>query len=823
MDANESQIKEHLSRLIKTYAGMLPNPSQATADLWKFTKNNDRRSCQLVRYCMSADSDYRTIVKAIKEISKRMGEVNASSLLDTLMPLLYRVSLIVYNKSHVPAIMGFSRTDDRSLSATAHEVLREISSKTPEVLKAHVQEICKLLQDEAPSAKKANDASAVDNLKACASFAAKYPKEIPQDRKFVQAMTSYALHGSPPEAAKYALSVIWAASEKKEMVARELSQKCIEGFEYGGEGFLSRLATLSQLVLLAPAEIDDRSTDGILDIAIKQVLLSTREPSNEPPEAYEWSSTMDVEVQAKCWALKILVNRVRSHPLPETLAEVASPVYTLLSQLIEQHGEISKANETPPAHKSRLRLLAARLYLKLCKSKAHDALLTPLAFNALSTVAQDPVKQVRAGFLQRLKKYLLQPRLPQRFYTIPFLLAFEPSGTLRSDTTTWIKSRAATLSSTRPPGSAGKASIVMESTFARLLSLLAHHPDYVDDADDLTDFSRYIIFFLQNVATEDNLSLIYHIAQRVKQCRDAVAAHSGSDKSRTNDAVAMTGIDDRLYQLSDLAQITIRKYEDVHNWTIQTLPGRVRLPSSLFTEIKSHAEAQRIAERNYLPEGVEAGVEGLLKATLKASRPNRKRKSEGGDHQLDSDRGAKKAKTSLPVGKASGANNVTKEKRGPSRNVAKTAKPKKKTQAKDEGSGERRRSGRVKEVGKNYVERDSDDDDEEMEMQDALAAEDEAGTESDTDAGAYESAVEEISEADEVDEIAAPELSKPVLRATPTKGPTKATVSPQATVKPKAKAKANTKQTRSRAASRGKRRAKAQYSDDELSEPPDSE
>ncbi|KAI4259274.1 MAG: hypothetical protein LQ352_000814 [Teloschistes flavicans] len=836
IDGSEPDVKKPLTTSIQTFAEWLPNPSQASADLWKFVKMHDRRSYQLIRFCMAPDSDYRTMIRAMKEFTKRITDPPASmaassGLLDTLMPLIYRVSLIIYNKSHVPAIMDFSRTDEKSLAATAHETLRDISSVTPEVLKAHVQEICKTLQDEVPSAQKANEAGAVDNLKACASFAAKYPKEVPQDRKFVQAMTSYALYGSPPEAAKYAVSVIWAASDKKEMLIRDLAQKCTEGFDYGREGLLARLATLSQLVLLAPNELDEQHTDAIIDIAIKQVLLQVRQPSNKPTDAYEWSSTVDTEAQAKCWALKILINRIRSHPEIETLPEVAAPVYSLLFKLIDQLGEVSPASNTPPTHKTRLRLLAARLYLKLCTSKAHDALLTPSAFNVLATVVQDSVKPVRVGFIHRLKKYLNAQKLPQRFYTIPFLLAFEPSDALRSDTVTWIKSRATVFSSVKAQSSSSKANIVLESTFARLLSILCHHPDYDSGAEDLVDFARYIIFYLQNVATEDNISLIYHIAQRVKQCRDAILAAGSAEP----DAPSASEADDRLYHLSDLAQITIRKFEDLHNWTIQTLPGRIRLPSTLFMEVKSHTEAQRIAERNYLPESVETGIEELLKAMVRAAKGmGKKRKSEG-DHHVDG-RDAKKTKGGLPIRKASGPK-VAKGKKAASSKVAKTPKSKKKQAGDtDLGSGERRRSGRVKEVEKSYAERDSDEDDEEMQMMDA-AAEDEAEV-TDSASEDHGSAKENLNEegeeeyrveddhddAEEGTKEGAAVEDELAPKTAPKSKKNKPSASPRAK---KAPPKNKARQIIRRAAARGKANAKKNTNnnddDDELSDPPGSE
>ena len=590
--------------------------------------------------------------------------------------------------------MEYSKTDDKSLAATAHELLREISTRTPEILKAHVQEICMILQDEAPNGKKTNDARAVDNLKACASYASKFADEIPQDRKFVQAMTSFALHGTPAEAAKHAVTISMTASDKKELLAKDLVNKCVNGFDYGKEGFLARLATLSQLMLLAPHQANQES-DAVSDIAIEKILLQVRTSSTEPPESYSWSPTLDIECEAKCWALKILVNRVRSHLEPDTLSEMADPVYKLLSTLVTKNGEVSSAQDTPPAHKSRLRLTAACLCLKLCTKKHTDALFTPTAFNALALVAQDPVFNVRSSFMQRLKKYLGQQKLPQRFYTIPFLLAFEPSASLKSDNTTWIRSRTAAFYSLRAQQPSSKGNIVMESVFARLLSLLAHHPDYDNTAESLFDFARYLLYYLQPVATEENLSVIYHIAQRVKQSRDAINPSPAYDTS--------------LYHLSDLAQLTIRKYEDAHSWNIQTLPGKVRLPTSLYTELKDHEEAQQIAEKHYLPEGVEESVEGLVRTSMRAARSQGKKRRSEGDHEVNG-RESKRAKQ-LPIRKA-----PSKEKKA--KPAATTTKTPKKTKRKNSEevvpSSERRRSGRVQTAGGAYKERGDEEDDEEM-------------------------------------------------------------------------------------------------------------
>ncbi|KAI9845226.1 MAG: hypothetical protein M1837_004981 [Sclerophora amabilis] len=607
IQGSEADVKSNLGRLIDWLAKTLPDSPRVSADLWKFAKMHDRRNYQLLRFCMDPNSDYRTVHKAIKELTKRIEAAPGSpaGMLDTMRPLLYRLSLLIYNKSHVPAIVGLSRTDDGSLSSTAHEVLKEMSTRNPEVFKAHVSELCRLLEDQAPTAKKANEPGTVDTLKACARFAQKFPNEVPQDRKFLQSLVNFTIYGTPPAAAKHAVTIIMAAADRREMYAKDMVQRSIKDFKFGHGNFLTRLATLSQLMLMAPKEVEEEN-DAVFHIAIEDILLKVRTPAQASDPEWVSGAELDDEGTAKLWALKTLANRLRSDPDPSTVKEIARPVLKLLSTLIENEGELSKKKDTPLSHKPHLRLLAGQLFLKLCSTtgnstrKTYDDLLEPDGFNRLAFLSQASQPQVRTGFVNKLKKYLGQGHLSQRFYTIPFLLAYEPQQAFRLDTVTWIRSRVAFFGQQQKP--------IMESVFARLLSLLAHHPDFSTTPDDLADFARYILFYLQPVATEENLPLIYFVAQRVKQTRDAIDPEYSEN----------------LYYLSDLAQSIIRRYEDVQGWAMQTWPGKMRLPSSLFAALPSHEVAQEIATRTYLPDELEDQLDNIVKAKLKQQK---KRKS----------------------------------------------------------------------------------------------------------------------------------------------------------------------------------------------------
>jgi sister-chromatid-cohesion protein PDS5 len=603
------------------------------------------------------------------------------SVLETLTPLLYRVSLLCYNKSHVPAIIEFTRTDDKGLGATAHELLKEISTKHPKVFSTHVKDLCRTLENEAPTTKTSNPLGAVDDLKACAAFAKKFPTDIPMNgkdgRKLVQAFLNFALYGTPPQAAKHAITIITQSDDKKELHSKEILSKSIKNFAYAGQYWLTKLAALSQLVLMAPSECED-DMDAIVEIAISQV-LQTPHPVNAESEV-EWMDTPDEDIQGRAWAIKILVNRLRSLPSEANLNEAAEDTYTLLNRLVKNNGEGSDDNNTPASHKNRQRLAAANSLLKLSCNKHLDSFLTSADFVQLALVTHDPCPQVRKGFSDKLMKYLGQGRLPSRFYTVLFFLAHEPDRNIKSSTMTWIRSRRAAF--------AARKETVLESVFARLLSLLAHHPDFDKEDEVLKLMSEYILYYLKCVATEDNLSLIFHVAQRVKGVADGIAPSRQADEN--------------LYVLSDLAQALIRAWEEQNSWTMQSWPGKMKLPSGIFRPLESHDRAQEIAKKAWISEDLIDELDPLVRKAIRS----KKRKATDGVEKP-----RKKVKGDRPI----------KEKKTRVERLAKT--PKKKRRSGDDedesgaegnvapSSGPRRKSGRQSIAHKSYIEVSSDEED----------------------------------------------------------------------------------------------------------------
>lgn len=709
----EKQLEEKLNRIVDLLARQQPEPSKFSSDLHKFAKAHDRRNYQLIRFTMGPEHDFRTMTKAMKEFNKRIREGTSTSeaMLDSLNPLLYQCALVCYNRSHLPAIIEYSRSQDAGFADTAQELLREISEKVPEVMKSHIKVLCTELEAAAPTATQPESLSAVDSLKACAAFAKRFPEEVPKDRKFEVALMHFIEYSTSPKASKHATTILLKISTKKELRAKEVITKAVKNTLSGARSKLAQLAAISQVCLLAP-EAALAEEDRILKI-VTETLHSN--PTIEEPEEESltaWSDDVDEDTTAKVLVLQILVSRCRSgkEKERESFDLLAKSVLDVLMKIVGNNGETTPTKNTPNIQKNHLRLAAARGVVKLCHHKPRcEELVTPQMFETICQIMINPPYAVRRGVLAQIKKYLNTNSLAARWYTIFFLTAFEVDTEIRASTFAWLKSRATFYVRLQQGRNDKKqATNTMELTFARLLSLLTHHPDYpIKDTEtyegELLDFAKYIIYYLQTVATDDNLSLIFHIAQRVKQAQDALSGDSE--------------VQERLYVLSDLAQATIRNYADLMPAhargmnLLQTWPGKAHLPNALFSPINGHAKAQEIAAKNYLPEDVALGLESLVRQTVrntKAREPKSKHRTPAGERKRkmsisidpdddDAEKSTKKKKArssaSLPIRKTP----VAKKRKSEALSV-------------EQPSRKSARTSNVKSV--NYVESDEEDEEE---------------------------------------------------------------------------------------------------------------
>ncbi|KAL7946201.1 armadillo-type protein [Trichoderma barbatum] len=683
IESNEEKVKAGLAKTMQWLGAYFPDPLKVRADLQKFVKLNERRSYQLVKYAIESESDFKTVRRAIAELITKISATSAVGSLDTIIPLLYRSSCLMFSRSHLATIMDYSKSDKNGFAAVAHQVLNDISQRNPDIFKAHAEELRKELIQKAPTeASKSQDAAVCDILKAYSSYAKRYPGDINYDKSFTQTLMNYALYGVPIKTPKYAINVLLAKNDDKSKVtATTLLRKVMANWKYEAPNFLNKLATISQLERLAPTVTMD-SDQAINDMTIKKILREVRTEATAKDPSWVDDADMDEEIQAKCLSMRILVNQALATSTDADAEERVKPIFKLLKTFVVAEGEFSKVKDTPKHHKKRLRLMAGLMILKLCTIKKYDDQFDPASFNKLAELVQDTELHVRRRFMDKLQNYLTRGKLRARFLTILFLTAFEPFPDLKNRVETWLRSRSRYYAENEQQ--------IMEALMGRLIPLLAHHPDYSPDPADLVDFANYFLFYLGAVATEQNISLIYKYAERVKQTRDGV----DPEKS------------ENLYVLSDLAQTLVRRFQERKNWSFQAWPGKVGLPTGLYTALPSSEVAQHIAKKQYIPDELDEKLDDLIRAMDR----KKKRKS---IHEL-ADHPSKRSKTQMKT--------VIREKPGPKAKAAKapskkSAKPKATPKAKKTGpsvpEGERRRSGRAHNIS-TYAERKDEEDEEEM-------------------------------------------------------------------------------------------------------------
>ncbi|KAF4458278.1 sister chromatid cohesion pds5 [Fusarium albosuccineum] len=677
IDANEEKVKTGLSKTFQWFGTFFPDPLKVRSDLQKFAKLNERRYYQLIKFAIGSDQDFLTVRRAINELIAKVQASSAATCLDTLIPLLYRSSSLMFNRSHLSTIMDYSKNDKEGFAAVAHEILNDISQRNPDLFKAHAENLRKEIVDQVPSDSRPNDPGVVDILKAYSSYSKRYPNDINLDRKFVQVLMDYALYGTPARSAKYAVNILLAKNDDKSKVtATNLLQKVMKDFDYGSPHFLNRLAAVSQLERLVPSVTIDFDSE-INELIVPKILRQVRTEDENPEVSWVEDADMNEELQAKCLSLRVLVNQTLANEEKDGWENRVKAVFKLLKEFIVHEGEFCKVKDTPLAHKKRLRLLAGQLILKLCAVKKYDDHFDPVSFNKLAELIQDTELQVRRHFMEKLQNYLTRGRLRARFYTMLFLAAFEPAIEIKSRVETWLRSRARHFVDTKRQ--------VLEAMMSRLIPLLAHHPDYSSDVNDLADFANYFLFYLSTCATEENISLIYKYAERVKQTVDAI----NPDAS------------ERMYVLADLAMAVTRKWQEKRNWVFQAYPGKVGMPNGLVLSLSSSEAAQKIAKEQYIPEELDEKLDDLIRALDR----KKKRKSMG-ERQ---DPPSKRAKTQIKT--------VIREKREPKPKTPKAKKasrPKKSRPSRESPPpSERRRSGRAHKVSV-YTERDDEEDEAEM-------------------------------------------------------------------------------------------------------------
>ncbi|KAI9234165.1 MAG: armadillo-type protein [Podila humilis] len=601
-------IEKKLSDFFKVFSEQFPDPVKASQLLHKYAKVHDEKFRQSITDCMDSTLPVREIRKAGKETLSRLENI-APATVELFSVIIQRICLTVLNKEVVSELIRNlgGVTENRQESG---ELLRSISLVYPSIFEDHLGEMISLLRD-----REATGAS--DTLHTLAGFAKQFARSLPADSQSKEVIQSFLEAGTILQATH--ATIVLASIKDNEDMCQEIAQTAVDRLEDTSPHLLRDLTILSQLALYTP-QVFETVSESVTKFVVKTLLMT-----NVPEEESMYDATVDwVEASelneytlSKIMGLKVLVNRAIILASDQVSAqEAARPLFKLLWTLITEDGELVKEKNSSNVLKSHLRLSAARFVVKLCNMRpVYERMVSVFDFCRLALIIQDPVFRVRHGLAKRIMKYIRKKELHARHLAVLFLAAHEPE-------LEWKKIIRDFLAQTSRGQEGGNKLMHNELTLARLIHLLANHPDFAtrlpeDDAtgpheahsiNDLNLSAKYIEFYLETMANSENISLIYYIAALLKTAR-----FSNLHEPNEN-----------LYALSDLAQYLIQEKSRSHNWTLTSHPGQVVLPRELYSLTASDVSAE-ISKKSYLSAGWVYAREHRGKAERKP-RPAQERK-----------------------------------------------------------------------------------------------------------------------------------------------------------------------------------------------------
>ncbi|CAK9438111.1 uncharacterized protein LODBEIA_P24230 [Lodderomyces beijingensis] len=600
--------------------------------LERLVKLNRARFYNLIKICISCESDMKIINNALNELLTKVSEpkniklgdvfgVSATDMVFNIKLLLLRSSPVIYNTSNVEQLIEFSKSREHEHHAAATEILEQISNVNPDVFKFHIRSLSHLcraeIEAETEAEREAETKPKEDNftiLRTMYHFIKKYPNSMPPEVSFLETLKELAVKGSP-DSAKYALKLI-GRSESKELCCAAIAAKIFPLDIERDHLFATHLSSFAEMFLVDRFSVSKTEVEAIPYI-IKNVLLQ--------------NSEHDKASNLKLLALRTLINSLRSASVAhdtELAREKAAPVIKLLISIIGNSGEIvSDSNPTwptPDDYKIKLRLAAGENLLKLTQLPVYNEVILSPTLRKLCFLVNDDELSVRQKFVERLRQKLAEEAISEKYLPLVFFSASDPNEELKTETTRWISSMLRR--------SEAKNNLKFEKALVRLIHGLAHNEVFeailLKNVESESDPSQrqlnayifasvYLIYYVQLVAKSENISLLYYFASRVKQHRDAAIASCEYEKREPSEEVLS------IYRIAELAQLILKMYSDHRNWPIYTWSDKIKLPQELYALMTTSQEAQRIVSQIFIPENVQEPLAMEIKKTMVDSKRKR--------------------------------------------------------------------------------------------------------------------------------------------------------------------------------------------------------
>lgn len=658
----ENRLFAQVQKIVNWLGSQFPDGLNSHDCINAFIRIKNLRFITLLKNCVNSQLDYKTVKHSARELLSKLSDpksirvasekarVTTADMVSNFKILLYRSSTILHNKSNIGELIRLSQVDDSDINSAANELINIITTYSPGVFKTHISVLCTRLESEGKNAQ-------VSLLKSLYHVVKKFPECFPVDDGFVSLMELLALQGSFLQA-KYSVKIMGCSASKEQLMAKVLSE--ILPLNSDDSHFATHLSVIAETYLIHPLSLTAHSF-GINNVIIEEVLTKNRLPSSEFESEKDLKWVEDAQLEnhqvllEKILSIRIIANKLRfvasSQTLDSATLVAAEKPIGLLGNIISNNGEIvktSRDNEstaTPHCYRLKLKLISGLMLLKLAKLPQFYPLISAPVIRKMSRLVIDEVLQVRTIFVKSLQAKLQDSKISEKLLHLVFFMGHEPDSKLKKDVETWVLSQ--------HHRSELKGDTLFERASVRLIHALAHderfgnliadHPikGLKQELEAYTYALKYVSMFIDTVAKESNISLLYYLASRVKQHRDKSVDSSLYNLEEPTAEVL------NLFRIAELFQLMLKETADSRSWNLQTWPGKINLPTDLFSPMDDYQQAHDFVSRVYIPDTIQIELRQNL---LRKSVSGVKRKT-GGPRQVSETKRARPSKSTTKTRK----------------------------------------------------------------------------------------------------------------------------------------------------------------------------
>lgn len=620
------EVEARFKKTTEWLASGLADKQRAHAALEALKTLNDKRIFYLMKTCVASDVSYTTLINSMKELVTKLQDPglfrkNNVKNISNIIPkeiaqeveiLLYRSSPFIYNFSNIPTFLDMGSSCGPEEIALKRKLVDNISEVNPALFKCQLQTLKSIVENHDILATQEETLTLDETLKTLYKILKTTNDQLEfEETAFRINLKNLALHGNPVEA-KYATKLMAISSNAEEGL--EEIKICILPLNlHQDKKISSHIMVLAEIFKHLPHILEQDSTE-IVSYLIKEVLLENQVVGDSEDDA-AWVETSALDkgnysaLSSKLFTLKLFTNKLRSIS-SEISKDDLSKAFTektmkLFFYLIASGGElISEYNKdyypTPANFQTKLRCFAGLQVLKLARVPILNDFIKSKDIIKLINLVEDESLPVRKKFLDQLKYYISNEQVSIKFLPLVFFTAYEPEPLLKSSTKTWINYTFSKESF--------RKNTFFERALPRLIHAVAHHPDIVEGLDSegdshlnsLTIIVDYLMFYFDSIAMQENFSLLYYLAERVKNYKDTITLEEDAieEKGEGSDTMDADKSNDtlnacpRIYIVGEIAQMILLSLKDRQGWQHSAYPGKLNLPSDLFSPFTSIEEAQ---------------------------------------------------------------------------------------------------------------------------------------------------------------------------------------------------------------------------------------